>query len=1028
MSITAAAIKNNRVTGLLLVVLLVSGYQAYTQLPRAEDPGFTIRTAVITTQFPGASPQRMEELVTDKIEKVVQELPELDTVTSTSRTGLSIINVNIQEKYSDLDPIWDDLRRKIDAVKVDLPSGVVGPRVDTDFGDVYPIMLSITGDGYTYAELKAVADAVRDDLLRIDAVAKVEIYGAQEERIFVEYNNARLAEVGISPQQLKSILEARNIIQSGGSITSGGEEIVLEPSGNFESVADLKRTLIQLPQSQEVVYLQDLARISRGYLDPPTNKMNTTAVACLGLSISMIEGGNVIRLGEGVKTLVERFPEIYPVGLDFHLDIFQPDLVKQKVDDFVTNLLQAVAIVMLVMVLSLGVRTGLVVAALIPASMLITLLIMQVFAIGLDQISIAALIIALGMLVDNAIVMSEAIMVQMAAGKERFQAAVDASQELRIPLLTSSLTTAAAFLPIILAESGLGEYCASLFQVVTIALLVSWSLSITMMPLVCMHLIKVKPSRAKEHFQSGFYRVYRGTLMVALKNRIVALGLVIAVFALALYGMTYVEKGFIPKNDSPRLLAELDLPLGTAIGVTEAAVSKFERFLQENLMVEGKTDGEGFLGWTTYLGSKGGPRYRLPYEPQSKGAEHVSMILSATSRDFINRTIPLLEEYCAEQFPSMTTTWQAEALGGVGGKPVQLRLSGKDIHTLFELAEAVKKQLRETPGAKNIEDDWGPRTKKLMVAINQARARRAGVTSQDVAVSLQSGLSGFATTEYREGEQVIPIVLRSVAADRQDIGKVESLNVYVQSSGAAVPLKQIADAQVVWEASKILRRDRYRTVTVSCDLEPGANAMAIGAQMGAWLDQESRNWPAGYTYESGGDFEESAEANQALVDKLPVAGFIILLLLVSQFNSLRRTAIILFTIPLGLIGVAVGLLATGAQFEFFTMLGVISLAGIIINNAIVLIDRIKIEINENGLAPNRAVVHATQQRLRPILLTTATTIGGLLPLWFFGGPLWESMAVAIIFGLLFATALTLGVVPVLYSLLFRVRYDDFRYQ
>jgi multidrug efflux pump subunit AcrB len=1027
MNITSGAIENNRVTLLLLAVLLISGLQAFNQLPRAEDPSFTIRTAVITTRFPGASPQRMEELVTDKIEKVVQELPELDSVTSTSRTGLSIVNVNIQEKYTELDPIWDDLRRKIDAVKGDLPSGVVGPQVNTDFGDVYPIMLSITGDGYSYAELKTVADEVRDDLLRIDAVAKVEIYGAQEERIFVEYNNARLAEVGLSPQQLKSILEARNIIQSGGSITSAGEEIVLEPTGNFESVDDLKRTLIQLPEQKEVVYLQDLARVTRGYVDPPTEKMNTTAVSCLGLSISMIEGGNVIRLGENVKRLVAALPAIYPVGVDFHLDIFQPDLVDQKVTDFVENLLQAVGIVMLVMVISLGIRTGLVVASLIPTTMLITLLLMQSFAIGLDQISIAALIIALGMLVDNAIVMSEAIMVQMAAGKERFQAAVDAARELRIPLLTSSLTTAAAFLPIILAESGLGEYCAALFQVVTISLLVSWCLSITVMPLLCMSFIRVTPASTAESFNSRFYRSYRGVLVGALKHRVVFIGLVMAVFALAIFGLRFVDKGFIPKNDSPRLLAELDLPLGTAIGVTEAAMARFETYLLEHHMAEG-AEKEGFLHWTTYIGSNGGPRYRLAYEPQSKGSEHVSLIFEATSREWIDHTIPVLEQYCADSFPSMTTTWQAEAMGGVGGKPVEFRLSGKGIPTLFRLVEKLKARLRETVGTKNIEDDWGPRTKKMMVAINQPRARRAGVTSQDVAVSLESGLSGFATTEYREGDQVIPIILRSVAADRQDIGKVESLNVFVQSTGEAVPLKQIADAQVVWEASRILRRDRYRTVTVSADLAPGANAMAIGNEVGAWLAAQSNQWPTGYTYEVGGDFEGSAEANQSLAEKLPIAGFIILLLLVSQFNSLRRTAIILLTIPLGLIGVTVGLLITGLQLEFFTMLGIISLAGIIINNAIVLLDRIKIEIGENGLAPTQAVVHAAQQRLRPILLTTATTIGGLLPLWLFGGPLWESMAVAIIFGLLFATALTLGVVPVLYSVLFKVNYAGFRFE
>jgi multidrug efflux pump subunit AcrB len=424
---------------------------------------------------------------------------------------------------------------------------------------------------------------VRDELLRIDEVAKVEIYGAQLERIFVEYNNARLAEFGLSPLQLKGILDAHNIIQSGGTITSDGEDIVLEPTGNFESVADLKRTLIQVPQNKEVVYLEDLANVYRGYVDPPTNKMNTTGVSCLGLSVSMIDGGNVIQLGEKVRTLVDRLPEIYKVQ--------------------------------------------------------------------------------------------------------------------------------------------------------------------------------------KENFQSRFYRLYRGALVTALKHRVFSLALIVGIFVLAVFGLGFVESGFIPKNDSARLLGELDLPLGTAIKVTESAVSKFEQYLKKNHMADEKGK-EGFVGWTTYIGNKGGPRYRLPYEPKSKGSEHVSMILSATSRDFIVKTIPLLERYCEAEFSSMTTTWEAESLGGVGGKPVQFRLSGKDIFTLFTLAEKVKDRLRKTSGTKNIEDDWGPRTKKIMVDIHQARARRAGVTSQDVAISLESGLSGFATTEYREGDDVIPIVLRGSRSER----------------------------------------------------------------------------------------------------------------------------------------------------------------------------------------------------------------------------------------------------------------------
>jgi multidrug efflux pump subunit AcrB len=1027
MNITESAIKNNRVTALVLLVIIAGGLVAYSSLPRAEDPGFIIRTALVITHFPGGSPERVEQLVTDKLEKVIQEMPELDFVTSESRTGTSYIFVNIQPQHKEMRPLWDDLRRKVEKARPDLPEGIIGPIVNDEFGDVFPVMLTITGDGLTYAELKEIADEVREEMLRLENVAKVEIYGAQEERIFVEYNNARLSEVGLSPGQLKGILERRNIIIPGGSITTQSEEIVLEPSGNYESVEDLQRTLIQLPGRSDVVYLEDLAYVSRGYVDPPTAKMRDTGVPCLGLSVSMREGGNVILLGDQVREVVNRLNTVYPVGVDFDLAIFQPDFVNGKVNGFVVNLLQAIAIVLVVMLLTLGPRTGLVVATLIPTTMLMTFLLMSFFKIGLDQLSIAALIISLGLLVDNAIVMSESIMVQIANGKERLRAAVDSAKELRIPLLTSSLTTSAAFLPIFLAESTTGEYTAGLFKVVTMALLCSWTLSLTMMPLLCMFFIKVKSSRSEGGYETRFYRGYRGFLLGLLRRPLLSIAGVAAIFALALYGMSFVPNIFFPDSDTPRMLGAFDMPIGTAIERTEDAIADIEGYLADELMADGNDD-EGFTHWSTYIGTQGGPRYRLSYNPAHAGAEHVSMIASATSRKFLDETIPKIESYCAENYPELTTTLQAEALGPPVESPIQVRISGRNTRTIFSLADEVKATLRDYSGTKNIQDDWGPRVKKLLVNVNQARARRAGTTSQDVAVSLQSGLSGIETTEYREGDEVIPITLRSVAADRQDVGKLESLNIYSQATGRSVPLKQIADVVVAWEASKILRRDRLRTVTVKCDLAPGVLASAINARLIPWLEEQSKGWPFGTFYEMGGEIESSVEANQSIGAKLPIAFFIILILLITQFNSVRRTAIVLLTIPLGLIGVTIGLLVARSTFGFMTLLGVISLAGIIINNAIVLLDRIRIEITENGLDPARAVVESAQRRLRPILLTTATTMGGLMPLWFGGGPMWAPMAIAIIFGLMFATCLTLGVVPILYSLFFRVRFKGFRYE
>ena len=1027
MSLTAQAIRNDRVTLLAVAVVILAGLGALNTIPRAEDPGFTIRTALVTTYLPGASPERVESLVTDTVEEKVQEIPELDFVSSESRTGVSLVFVNVKESENEMRPIWDDLRRKMEAVSGDLPAEVIGPIVDDDFGDVFPVMLTITGDDFSFAELKTMADDVRDELLHLDQVAQVEIYGDQPERVFVEYDVARLAEVGLSPGQLSQILSAQNIIISGGTVTAFGEDITLEPTGNFESLDDVRRTVVPLPSGRGVVYLGDLVTVRRGTVDPPNAWLHSTGRRALGLSIAAPEGtGNVSVLGEQVRGLLPHLRAAYPVGVEFDLVIFQPDFIDAQVDGFVSNLLQAIGIVLLVMLASLGLRTGLVVSTLIPTAMLATLVFMHVFGIGLDQISIAALIIALGMLVDNAIVMSESILVQRNEGKGAFEAAVDSANELKIPLLTSSLTTSAAFLPIFLAESSIGEYTGALFKVVTIALLSSWALSLTMMPLLCKIFLRPKSADGvTTDFDTPFYRRYRAALLAGVRRPGLTLVGVIVIFAVALYGLGFVPSVFMPKSDSARLLADLSYPLGTSIETTESMVFAVENHLRENYMAD-PADGEqveGFLSWSAYVGNRGGPRYRLAFEPAKAGSEHVQMILTATDRAFIDRVIPELQDWMDARFPAVTHSWDAEAMGPPADAPVAVRLSGPETEPLFLRVEAVKERLRSIPGAFNVEDDWGARTKKLRVVIDQARARRAGASSEDVAISLRSGLSGIETTEYRASDDIIPIVLRSEAADRQDLGKIENMDVFVQSTGASIPLSQIARIEVAWEPSRILRRDRYKTVTVSADLVAGVGALDVAQEVASWLEEEAADWPRGYEWSLGGESEASDEANQSLVDKMPIAGFVILLLLVSQFNSLRRTAIVLATIPLGLIGVTVGLLLTGEVFSFMALLGVISLAGIIINNAIVLLDRIRIEIEENGRTPAEAVIESAQRRLRPILVTTATTCGGLLPLWFFGGPMWAPMAVSILFGLLFATALTLGVVPVLYAVLFRVRYE-----
>ncbi|UCF19210.1 MAG: efflux RND transporter permease subunit [Gemmatimonadota bacterium] len=1025
MNITRAAIEKNRITAVTLAIIIVGGLGAFANMSRDEDPGFIIRAAQVTTIFPGASPARVGRLVTDKLEKAIQEMPELDFITSESKSGVSVIMVNVKESYKEMRPIWDDLRRKVNRAAADLPDGVIGPTVNDEFGDVFGTLIALTGEGFTYAELKEVGDQARDELLLINDVAKVEIFGTQEERVFVEYNNARLAELGLSPIQLGMILDSRNIVLPGGQVTADGERIVLEPSGNFETVDDLRRTVISLPGRSDVVYLEDIATIERGYIDPPESKVTATGTEALVLAVSMRGGGNIISLGEQVEQTVDRLRAVYPIGLELDIVAFQPDEVDRKVNDFVKNLLQAITVVVVVMLLFLGLRTGLVVASLIPTAIIMAFLVMSFFGIGLDQVSLAALVIALGLLVDNAIVMVESTMVQMSEGKSAVQAAIDSASELRVPLLVSSLTTAAAFLPIFLAESSTGEYTAPLFKVVTITLLCSWILAITMVPLLAVSFVRVKKGNpTRQSFDTPFYRRYRSALLLALKRRYLTVAFAVAIFALAVMGLGLVPQIFFPPTDKAFFKAELELPLGTAIERTEGVVSGIESFLEEKLLV-GPDRSDGVTSWAGFIG-KGGPRFVLSYNPEPPSPNYAFMLVNTSAYEPIDEYIASIDSFAFANYPDLETTISRFQNGPPVEAPVQVRVLGRDPDLLFPMVDHLKERLRTTPGTRNVIDDWGRRTKKLNVTINQARARRAGVTNQDIALSLQAGLSGFELSEFREDDELIPITLRSVAADRQDIGKIESLNVFAQATGASVPLKQVADVAVAWEPAKILRRDRLRTVTVSAGLKSGHTAFDVIGQITPWLEAESAEWPVGYRWELGGEVETSGEANQSIAEKLPIAALIIILLLVYQFNSIRRPVIILLTIPLGLIGVSIGLIIARSYFGFMTFLGIIALAGIVINNAIVLIDRIKIEIEDNGHEPPRAIIEAAQRRLRPILLTTATTICGLIPLWLGGGPMWEPMAISIIFGLLFATLLTLGLVPVLYSLFFRISFRDLR--
>ncbi len=1023
MDLTRAAIERNRITITVVALLIIGGVLAFQSIPKAQDPGFIIRTVLVTTRFPGASPERIEQLVTDKIEKKAQEMPEIDSITSESRTGISIVYVNFKESYKIMRPIFDDLRRKIDTVVPDLPQGSTPPEINDEFGDVFGVVYTLTGDGFSYAELKIVADELRDVLLKEPDIAKVDIHGAQQEVVFVEYNNARLSELGLSPQQLSASLASVNILSSGGDIVSGRERITLEPTGNYESLDDLRRTVIQLPGGA-LVYLEDIVNVYRGYKDPPKSIARVNGQPALALAASMREGGDILKLGARLKELMPELIAEYPWGINLQTVWYQSDLVETNVRNFSRSLLQAIVIVIVVMVGFLGLRTGLVVGALIPTTMISTFFAMQIFDITVNQISLAALIISLGLLVDNAIVIVESILVKRERGVSPIDAAVESGRELRTPLLVSSLTTAAAFMPIAMAKSAVGEYTSDIFYVVGLALLISWLLAMTFIPMLTTVALRCSadPVSTENTFDGRWYRYYRRLLGVSLRCPYRFIGIVILMFALAIVGMGLVRQEFIAPSEDPVFTAKLEMPLGTSIEASQQVIDDVDEFIHKTYYAP-QSGEPAIRNWLTFIG-EGGPRFQLSLNPPNPNPANTFLIANTTSGDRVDEVMRGIERYVREAHPDLAAQVKRLENGPPVDYPIIVRLSGQNIDSLYSMAEEVTAYLYENPAVSDVKNTWGLQTKKLLVRVNQELARRSGVTSEDVAYSLKAGLTGIDLTQYREDDELIPVTLRTVAADRQDFSKLDGLSVYSQGTGRHVPLKQVADVELTFESGVIERRDRERTLSLNVQLADGATAAEVVDTLVPWLEQAEANWPAGHEFEIGGETEESGDANASIAAELPVAGMIILLLLVGQFNSIRRPVIILTTIPLGLIGVTFGLLVANSSFGFFTILGLIALSGIIINNAIVLLDRIAMEINAFNRTEAEALFEAAQQRLRPILLTTATTVLGMMPLLWSGTAMFVPMAITIMFGLAFATALTLLVVPVLYSLFFRVSFTS----
>ncbi|MFC3194187.1 efflux RND transporter permease subunit [Marinicella sediminis] len=1030
MNIAELSIKQNRITWVVLLSIIVMGMAIYSTLSRDSMPPFTVRVASVVSSFPGASPERVEQLVTDKIEQVAQELPELKEVTSTSRTGLSVVSVTLKDevKAADMQGVWDRLRRKLEDIE-GLPDGVNPDLNDDGIGDVYGIVVGLTSDGFSYAQMKSYADDIRDDLIKIPEAAKVAMGGLQEERVFVEFDNAKLNEYGLTANMLKNFIGSTNIVSSGGQINLGNERIILEPTGNFNDVSDIRSMLIPVGEGgSQLIQLGDIAMVAKSYIDPPVQVVRYNGQRAVSLHINLKDLANVIDLGEAVDQTIDRWQQKLPVGLELFRVSSMDTYIEVKIDDFVINLMQSITIVLLVMLLFLGFRTGLIIASLIPIVTIMTLMIMGMIDTGLNQVTLAALIMALGMLVDNAIVVAESIMVKMERGTSALQAAVDSAGELIMPLLISTLTTSAAFLAFYMSPTTMGDIVGPIFVVITIALLSSWVIALTVITLFCYLFLKIDPNQQPglvDRIILRLKRMYQLLIVAALHHRLKVIGLVLLAFVTALSGFRYIDFLFFPDSDRNLVTVDINLPAGTRIESTTAVVSELERYMEEQWLVEdGRTT--GILDWSSYIG-KGPESYDLGYAQEEADSSYAHMLINTSSFMVNNRVIEALDEFSFERFPNAEVKVGVLA-GGGGGVPIEIKVSGDDPDQLAIIAESIKLKLSQLPGTKNVKDDWGPKSKKFLIDIDQNRAQSAGVTSQDIATSLKTVLDGFKTGEYREDNKTIPIIMRSDVNQQQSLSSLETLNVYAQSTGRSVPLLQVANIIPQWQYSKIKRLDLIRTINISSKLTASGNASAITAIMKPWLEEQQTSvWPENYSHQLGGDAEQSAESMGSVVSYLPLSGFIIILLLVIQFNSLRHVSMVLMTIPLGVIGVVIGLLTFGEPFGFMPFLGVISLAGIVINNAIVLLDRIGIERQVPGRLVQDAIVVACLQRFRPILLATFTTVLGLVPLYLSGGEMWEGMAVSIMVGLLFGSLITLLFIPVMYGLLYRVKFNEYRF-
>ncbi|MEM9102835.1 MAG: efflux RND transporter permease subunit [Pseudomonadota bacterium] len=995
---------NNRVITLVLTfVMLGVGLQSFQKMSRLEDPEFTIKQALVVTPYQGASATEVEKEVSDRIEKAVQEMGQLKKVTSKSERGLSTVTVEVKDHYdkTSLPQVWDELRRKINDVQSDLPPGASTSQVIDDYGDVYGNFLAVYGDGYSYAEIKDVVDLLRREFLLVKDVAKVTTYGELQEVVYVELKRTRISQLGISNDVIINELQQKNLVAQQGKVKVEKEYITITPEGGVDTVKDFENILI-LGTGRSQIYLKDIADIRRGYQDPASNMMRFNGNIAIGMGISTISGGNVVDMGHALKQRLLELQQNIPIGIEFGIVSWQSDTVEKAISGFVLSLIEAVVIVILVLVAFMGLQSSVIIGTVLIITIGGSFIFLLPMGVALERISLGALIIALGMLVDNAIVVVDGVLVRIQKGENVKSAAIEVVKQTALPLLGATVIAILAFAAIGTSDDNTGEFCRSLFQVVFVALLLSWVTAVTITPLMCVMMLKA-PTNAQSKKDSGLIRVYKKLLTQCIHHKLTTLSVVIILFVTSLWSFQFVSQSFFPESTRPQISVDVWLPQGTHISETKKTVEKIENFVKTQ---------EGVTNMTSLIG-EGALRFLLTYDPEQPNSAYAQLLVDVESTEVMDLLINKIENHLSENFPDVNGYGAKFRLGPGGNGKIQTRISGPNPNTLRRLADEVEAIYRADHDSKGFRTDWRQIVKTLKPVISEVQANANGISRSDIANVIQENFQGRTVGVFRDGDLLLPIVLKVKGDVEQTVDAIQNLQIWSSRAQREIPLRQVISRfDVVFEDEIIQRRNRLPTITVFADpIEGGAAELfqRLRPQI------EALSLPPGYFIEWGGEYEDSGDAQAGLAASIPAFAGAMILVTIMLFNSLRLPLIIWLTVPLALIGVTSGLLLSDQPFGFMALLGFLSLSGMLIKNAIVLIDEINLEINQ-GKRILDAIVDSGASRMRPVAMAASTTALGMIPLLF--DAFFVSMAVTIIAGLIFATVLTMVVVPVLYASLF----------